>query len=85
VTGVLLAGYVTTWFGALREAPATMVTSILVVGAVVTGILSAVSNGAVPDGRVVVGYLLMVVAVVLVAAGGLRLRRMDAARALGDG
>ncbi len=85
VTGILLAAYVSTWFAALKAAPATMVTSILVVGAVVTGVLSTISNGALPDGRVVAGYLLMVVAVVLVAAGGLRMRRNDAARALADG
>jgi drug/metabolite transporter (DMT)-like permease len=73
VTGVLLAGYVGTWYAALREAPATAVTSILVVGAVVTGVLSAVSAGAVPVGAVVGGYLLIFVAVAgiaILAIGG---------------
>ena len=37
VTGTVLAAYVATWFGALRSAPASVVTSVLVLGAVVTG------------------------------------------------
>jgi drug/metabolite transporter (DMT)-like permease len=70
VTGGLLAGYVATWFAALRLAPATTVTSVLVVAAVVTGVLSAVSKGAAPDPRVVVGYLLVIAATALVALVG---------------
>jgi drug/metabolite transporter (DMT)-like permease len=70
VTGGLLAGYVATWFAALRLAPATTVTSVLVVAAVVTGALSAVSNGAVPDSRVIVGYLLVLAGTALVALVG---------------
>ena len=70
-TGALLAGYVATWYAALRLAPATTVTSILVVAAVGTGVLSALTTGTTPDPRVVVGYLLVIagVAVVAVAAG----------------
>ena len=84
VTGLLLAGYVATWFGALREAPATIVTSILVAGAVVTGVLSALSNGTTPDPRVVAGYLLIVGAVALVAVTAGRLRSADASRLYAD-
>lgn len=84
VTGLLLAGYVATWFGALREAPATIVTSILVAGAVVTGVLSALSNGTTPDPRVVAGYLLIVGAVALVAVTAGRLRSVDAPRIYAD-
>jgi drug/metabolite transporter (DMT)-like permease len=86
VTGVLLAGYVTTWFAALRLAPATTVTSILVAGAVVTGALSAVSKGVAPDPGVVFGYLLILaaVALVIIAAAG-RPARADAPRALAEG
>ena len=36
ITGALLAGYVLTWYAALQRAPATTVTSVLVVGAVIT-------------------------------------------------
>ena len=41
ITGLFLSGYVGTWLAALRRAPATEVTSILVVGAVITGALTA--------------------------------------------
>lgn len=85
VTGVLLAGYVTTWFGALRLAPATTVTSILVVGAVGTGVLSSVSSGTAPDPRVVLGYLLIVGAVALVAVNAGRFSRSDASHVYADG
>lgn len=85
VTGVLLAGYVTTWFGALRLAPATTVTSILVAGAVGTGVLSSVSSGTAPDPRVVLGYLLIVGAVALVAVNAGRFSRSDASHVYADG
>lgn len=78
VTGVLLAGYVATWFGALRYAPATTVTSILVGAAVVTGVLSSVSSGTAPNVRVVVGYGLIVVAVAFVAGAARRIGRASA-------
>lgn len=78
VTGVLLAGYVATWYGALRLAPATTVTSILVVAAVGTGVLSALTTGTAPDPRVVVGYLLVVAAVGLIVVNATRLQRTDA-------
>jgi drug/metabolite transporter (DMT)-like permease len=78
VTGVLLAGYVATWFAALRYAPATTVTSILVGAAVVTGALSSVSSGTAPNLRVVLGYGLIVVAVAFVAAGARRIGRANA-------
>jgi drug/metabolite transporter (DMT)-like permease len=65
VTGLVLAGYVGTWFAALRRAPATVVTSVLVLGAVVTGALTAASKGTAPSAPVVVGYLLIVAAVAL--------------------
>jgi drug/metabolite transporter (DMT)-like permease len=70
LTGGLLAGYVATWFSALRLAPATIVTSVLVAAAVVTGVLTAVSKGAVPDPRVVAGYLLVLAGAALVALVG---------------
>jgi drug/metabolite transporter (DMT)-like permease len=85
VTGVLLAGYVTTWFAALRLAPASTVTSILVVGAVGTGVLSSLSSGTAPDPRVVLGYLLIVGAVAVVAVSAGWFGRSDAARVYADG
>ena len=68
VTGVFLAAYVATWFGALRRAPASIVTSVLVVGADVTGVLTSATKGAAPDPTVVAGYILIVAAVVALLA-----------------
>ena len=45
VTGVILAGYVATWFAALSRAPAVDVTAVLVIGAVITALLAAAVNG----------------------------------------
>jgi drug/metabolite transporter (DMT)-like permease len=45
VTGVILAGYVSTWFAALSRAPAVDVTAVLVIGAVITALLAAAVNG----------------------------------------
>jgi drug/metabolite transporter (DMT)-like permease len=57
-TGALLAGYVGTWMAALRRAPATEVTSILVLGAIITAGLTAVSRGTLPEPVTSTGYLL---------------------------
>jgi drug/metabolite transporter (DMT)-like permease len=79
VTGALLAGYVATWYAALALAPATVVTSVLVAAAVVTGVLSAVSKGAAPDIAVVGGYLLVLAGVGLTfVASVVRPVRVDA-------
>jgi len=45
LTGVLLAGYVGTWFAALQRAPAVDVTAVLVLAAPVTAGLNAAANG----------------------------------------
>jgi drug/metabolite transporter (DMT)-like permease len=75
VTGVVLAAYVATWFGALRRAPASVVTSVLVLGAVVTGALTAASKGTAPSPTIVAGYVLIVVAASLIAAWTVRSAR----------
>ncbi len=62
VTGLPLAGYVATWFAALKRAPASVVTSVLVLGAPITAALQAIANGAVPAPGAVVGQLLIVAA-----------------------
>jgi len=72
LTGLVLAGYVATWFGALRRAPATVVTSVLVGGAVITGTLQALSNGGAPSFDLVAGYVLITAAVGLTALAGAR-------------
>jgi drug/metabolite transporter (DMT)-like permease len=67
VTGGLLASYVGTWYGALRLAPASTVTSVLVAAAVMTGVLTTASKGVVPAPAVVAGYLLVLAGVALIA------------------
>lgn len=74
-TGVLLAGYVATWYGALQRAPAAVVAAVLTIGAPITAGLQVISTGAVPAPGPLAGYLLM-----LFAAGGLAfvlLRRFE--------
>jgi len=46
LTGLILAGYVSTWFAALSRAPAVDVTAVLVVGAVITALLAAGVKGS---------------------------------------
>jgi drug/metabolite transporter (DMT)-like permease len=78
ITAVLLTGYVLSWFSALQRAPATSVTSILVVGAVVTTILQSWSTGGLPAPTAATGNLLLaaggVVAVVAAWLAGERFR-----------
>ncbi len=45
LTGLLLAGYVSTWFAALARAGAVDVTAVLVLGALVTAVLAAGIDG----------------------------------------
>jgi drug/metabolite transporter (DMT)-like permease len=72
LTGLVLAGYVATWFGALQRAPASIVTSVLVLGAVATGVLTAVTKGAVPSATVVGGYVLILGAAAALIAWSIR-------------
>jgi drug/metabolite transporter (DMT)-like permease len=60
ITSVLLAGYVLTWYGALQRAPATTVTSVLVIGAVVTTGLQAITSGTTPTATALIGNVLLV-------------------------
>jgi drug/metabolite transporter (DMT)-like permease len=84
LTGLVLAGYVGTWFAALMRAPASLVTSVLVLGAVVTGTLSAVSKGAAPSATVVTGYVLIVAAAGLIVAWSARSARTAASGGWGS-
>jgi drug/metabolite transporter (DMT)-like permease len=73
LTGLILAGYVSTWFAALSRAPAVDVTAVLVVGAVITALLAAAVKGdpLVPQ----LGWVVLVlVGTVLVALPGWRSR-----------
>lgn len=62
LTGVLLSGYVATWFAALQRAPASLVTAILVVGAPVTAAIQAIQAASAPVPPVLLGQTLVLVA-----------------------
>jgi drug/metabolite transporter (DMT)-like permease len=78
VTGVLLSGYVATWMAALKRAPASLVTSVLVVGAVITGALTALANGTPPAPATIGGYGVIIVATGSLAIVATRRRRAAA-------
>lgn len=42
LSGIILFGYVTTWYSALKSAPATVVSSVLVIAAPITALLNSV-------------------------------------------
>lgn len=67
LTGLLLAGYVATWFAALKRAPASAVTAILVVGAPITAALSAVHAGHLSLGPALGGQVLVLMAASVIA------------------
>lgn len=77
LTGLILAGYIGAWFAALRRAPATVVTSVLVGGAVITGALQALARGGPPTVDLVSGYVLIVAAVGLTALLAVRARPLS--------
>jgi drug/metabolite transporter (DMT)-like permease len=72
VTGLLLSGYVGTWFAALQRAPASLVTAILVLGAPVTAALQAVQGGAIPAPPALLGQALILVAGAILVTPALR-------------
>ena len=74
-TGLLLLGYVSTWYAALQRAPASLVTTVLVGGAIITAALSSVRTGQLPAPAVETGLLLLVVAIAMVVWSGARSRR----------
>ena len=71
-TGVLLLGYVTTWYAALQRAPASLVASILVGGAVVTALLAVARTGTVPAPAVETGIVLLTVGVLMAIVVGVK-------------
>lgn len=79
LTGLLLAGYVGTWFSALRLAPATVVTSVLVLAAPITATLDVVVNGRVPGMAPLAGYVLIFAAAAVLALTTIRSRRAQPA------
>jgi drug/metabolite transporter (DMT)-like permease len=74
-TGAILAAYVGTWLAALRRAPASVVASVLVLGAPITAVISSVVNGTVPAMPVVAGQILITIGVAVVAVLATRAAR----------
>jgi len=66
LVGAALFLYVTTWYSALKYAPATVATSILVLAAPLTGILNSLYAGNGLPWNVTVPVLVMIVGVVLI-------------------
>ncbi len=85
LTGAILVGYVTTWYGALQRAPAAVVTSVLVVAAVMTAALQAINTGTLPAASRLGGFALLIVGGLIVAAavGGVLAVRRNPARGVG--
>jgi drug/metabolite transporter (DMT)-like permease len=77
LTSALLLGYVTTWYAALKRAPATVVTSVLTLGAVITSLLGLALEGSRMPSAQAAGLMLMAAGVV-VMVGLLLRRRRDA-------
>lgn len=71
LTGLLLTGYVATWYAALARAQAVDVTAVLVLGAVVTALLSGAADGTPIN---VAGTLLVAAGTALVAWTAVRRR-----------
>ncbi|MFI5261770.1 MAG: DMT family transporter [Candidatus Limnocylindrales bacterium] len=67
ITGAILLGYVATWYAALRRAPASTVTSVLVVAAVITALLQSLAAGSLPALTRVEGLGLVTLGAALVA------------------
>jgi drug/metabolite transporter (DMT)-like permease len=64
LTGLILAGYVATWFAALARAQAVDVTAVLVFGAVITALLSRWADGVTFD---LGGVILITLGAILIA------------------
>jgi drug/metabolite transporter (DMT)-like permease len=64
-TSAILLAYVTTWYAALKLAPATAVTCVLTVGAPITAALNVIAGRATPTSEQLVGYAILLVAVLI--------------------
>jgi drug/metabolite transporter (DMT)-like permease len=77
-TGLLLAAYVGTWFAALRRAPASIVASVLVLGAPITAVIQALANGALPAPPILAGQAAITMAVAVVVVLAVKASRREA-------
>jgi drug/metabolite transporter (DMT)-like permease len=65
LTSMFLLGYVSSYYGALKHAPATLVSSVLVLGSVVTSLLHAIFSARTYSPEQIAGFGLVVGATVL--------------------
>lgn len=79
LTGLLLGGYVATWYRALALAPAVDVTAVLVVAAVITAALDAIVNGKDLTPQTAAGILLLAAGAGLVTVARSRRTPVSAA------
>jgi uncharacterized membrane protein len=82
ITSLLLLGYVNGYYHALKNAPVTLVASVLVLGSVVTSLLHAVFSARTYSIEQVAGFgVILAATAVWICIGiqlrGLRLRRQD--------
>ena len=77
ITSIFLLGYVTGYYHALKNAPATLVASVLVLGSVVTSLLHAVFSARNYSPEQVFGFGVILAATALWVYIGLRLRRQE--------
>jgi drug/metabolite transporter (DMT)-like permease len=68
LTSAILLVYVGTWYSALRRAPATVVTSILALGAPITAFLSTWAGKPAPTAEQVAGYAILALGLLVIAA-----------------
>lgn len=73
-TGLLLFGYVTTWYNGLKYAPATVVTSILTLGFPVTAILNLIFISHKFELKQVIGLALITLAVIVILKNAQKLK-----------
>jgi drug/metabolite transporter (DMT)-like permease len=66
-TGLLLSGYVATWYAALKRAPASAVTAVLTLGAPITAALQLMSTGQLPPPAITLGYGISLLAALTLA------------------
>ena len=76
LTGLLLLGYVTTWYAALQRASASLVTAILVGGALVTAVLATIRSGTIPAPGAEMGLAMLALGVGVVGWTAVRRTRM---------
>ncbi len=77
-TGLLLIGYVGTWYAALQRAPASLVTTVLVGGAIITALLASLRTGQLPAPATETGLVLLAVAIAMAVWSGARSRSAGA-------